>query len=130
MTNRAGRILVLICSLQLALPQGWCCQLIASAAKSVAETATSEATCHSCCHRNAVPEPTEKPTEPSKGDCSCTARDTLLPDTVKQINADFFVYLPVPGNVTPITAIAADTAEFDHSLPTCPLHVIHCLWLC
>lgn len=116
------RSLALLSGLLLALPPSWCCLLPTLSA----EEDSSPPLC--CCP--APPAPACPTQAPSPALCPCGDRDLKVPDAPAPFAPDA---TGLPG------------AVFDHAAPSaagildvstcaaaasCPLHLLHCVWLC
>lgn len=129
------RSLVLVCSLTLALPPGWCCML---AAQVTPTTTTRPGSC--CCTCPAPGEkgqpksdPAKSPTAPLPKHCPCTDRQTVLTAGVSAEQVDggviLFAILPV-FDIRPVLAGIVGRVDSDAHPPPLRLHVLHCQWLC
>lgn len=131
------RPLVLVCSLLLAMPQGWCCILASYMPKATGTAATGSKGFTGCCpcqpHQpgpSDTPAPAEKPSAPTNTICPCADRHATLPDapSVEQVDAGFVLFLPPLSLVAP--GIGHRAAVAGRDVPRRPLHVLHCVWLC
>lgn len=136
---RAVRPLVLVCSLLLAMPQGWCCILASYMPKATGTAASGTKSLAGCCpcqplqsDPSDTPTPAEKPSAPTNTICPCADRHATLPDapSVEQVDAGFVLFLPPLSLVAPGIEHRAAVAGADLPPPTPPLHVLHCVWLC
>jgi hypothetical protein len=129
MKNRLVRLLVLACSMVLALPPSWCC-LLADKVNSVGADAAKICPC--CAHRA---KSTKKiPLPPPTRRCPCSDRNAIRleisgPKTILQTD------LCSPGEGTVIdltrTRLALGQIGFHQIFPaTSPIHVLNCQWLC
>lgn len=141
MSSRVLRVLVLACSLTLALPQGWCCLFAVQPARQAKQAGPCprHGTPRCCCPCSApLPSksnPDPSPSEPTPAPirhCPCTDRNTTPPKSaVEKIDADLGLvsFLPADGPQDQ----QAGVVEFADQ-PGCPpphaLHVLHCQWLC
>lgn len=117
MMNRGCRILVLVCSLPLALPQGWCCML-------ARPTPTASKCCCPCGPASADPTPLRH--------CPCAERNATLPgQAVEKLTMDVEA-APVAPVVLAVanSPAAVDQAPVPHPGPRRSLHVLHCRWHC
>jgi len=133
MRMRFVRSLVLVFSLTLALPPGWCC-LFASLPSCPVRSG-------SCCCTCPVPEqkakpepkPVKSPTAPLPKHCPCTDRQTILNAGPNAEQADlavrFLTILPV-FDLWPHLAQVILRVDSDAHPPRLRLHVLHCQWLC
>lgn len=137
MLPRCVRSLMLVCSLTLALPPGWCCLL---ASQTTGTTAPRPGTCCCTCPASGAKEqppprsePVKSPTAPLPKHCPCTDRQTVLTAGVSAEQADGGV---IPFAILPVLDIRPDLAgvvgrvDSDAHPPPLRLHVLHCQWLC
>jgi len=141
MGNRVNRVLVLACSLLLALPPGWCCMFACQPTKAPTktfpgDTATSPVNTEECCrccrpNRDSNPIPTDKPSAPSKNLCPCSDRHAILPYSsfVEQVHIGFVAILSPLACLPPATLIEG-LVRSTHYPPTHQRHVLKCVWLC
>src|SRR5262245_14200997 len=145
--SRRLTILVLVCSLPLILPRGWCCLFagpVRAALKKLAAPRPGRcpctgASCCSCaggcccsCAVESAPARHGKPDTPRPvKHCPCSDRDTTLPSGPEKCDADLLPPDPVIGPSLPVEPppiFARATLPFPSPPP--PLHVLKCLWLC
>ena len=108
-------LLAILCSLTLALPQGWCCTFVPE----------KQAKCCACC-RDEAPAEAPKPV----AQCPCAERATTLtpatdsaPDyALSVVPVLLETALPTPG------IMVAVVPPLRPPIPR--LHVVHCVWLC
>lgn len=140
MKKGVARFLVFACSLLLALPQGWCCLFALQTAKAATATEDTATTherntkaCCPCCSQNPDPEhgSKDKPSGPSKRVCCCPDRDATLSSSssIEKADAGFAVLLPPLVSVAPAFALLEEVVS-NFLLPTLPLHLLKCVWLC
>ena len=146
------RSLVLVCSLTMALPQGWCCMFAAPKAKA-ATTNPGKATepvhqgeCCPCCQNTTnesqdsaerpapseKPAPTDQPPVPQKIDCCCADRNATLSSTVsvEPVEMGYFAILSPPQISLPsVTLVEGVIVSVVHP-PTQQLNLFNCVWLC
>jgi hypothetical protein len=132
--SRLVRCLVLLHSLTLALPAGWCCMALSPAAKETPAPPVKPSGCCGC--RDEAPSqpvvPAEKaplPREPGK--CLCTDRQTITSSGPEDFNPD----MALVGTVPPDDREPAHPGPADASRLSCPglsrpLHILDCVWLC
>jgi hypothetical protein len=125
------RLAALACGLLLALPPGWCCLWLPQPARASAPPPVAPQC--PCCHPVTPAElPTEAPA-PS-GRCPCADREATTPEAVKApaLQAgDCLAAVPAAG--ADLEASAAPhglPSPAGYALPSAPLHVLHCVWLC
>ncbi len=125
--TRLVRGLVLVCSLPLALPAGWCCMVSGPAAH--AGTVPAAAGCPRC----QPSAPAERPSVPAKKNaCPCYDRQTTLPaaSPVDMPDAGLVALLP-PVVVAPTDlARSVQTSARTHDPPARARHVLYSVWLC
>jgi hypothetical protein len=125
-------ILALSAALLLALPPGWCC-----AAPQRAEVGTRSVAEHGCCHggpthpdHGTAPDREEAPAAPTSPCCCVTeattpaSQETPAPDP-----ASAPLVLPVPA-VDLAPAVPGFTRGTRFHVPSPPLRLLHCVWLC
>jgi len=131
----AVRFLVLVCSVLLALPPGWCCYF--PGCKPSAENAS---TCpdqvRTCCKHRAHPTPSNQEPEPKQPfNCPC---DERLSTPVEHSQA-WALDLSLPTFVAPVATIpeqlitnryAGFLGETSSLAAEPPHHLLNCLWLC
>lgn len=134
MTALLTRSLVLASSLVLALPQGWCCYVSLMAccvAPSVEKVASAPA--KSCCCHAEDSEPATPavpgPAQPLKS--CCCEHVPVVPPVKMFADLDLTVSdLPVP-EPSQLAALTTALAAVERIvLPSRPVHVLQCLWLC
>lgn len=139
------RAAVMVCSLLLALPQGWCCILATFVPKATptstvyVSNGTSD-TADGCCPcRLPKPQPTGGPTEkpnspaaPKNTVCPCIDRHATVPETtaVEQADAGFVLYFRLHPVLAPGVAQRAAVAETGLPPPSPRTHVWNCVWRC
>ena len=132
MRSRRLASLVLVCSLPLLLPRGWCCIFAGPVQVALAEPPPVRPGCCCCC--TGEPPSTEPllpdPPRPVKH-CPCYDRDTTLPSGPEKEAPDLLPSGAVIGPA-PLEGPPAALVETVPSLPFLPppLHVLNCLWLC
>src|SRR6266849_10322876 len=123
------RYVVLCNALLLALPPGWCCVTPARTVESKAKTPPPCTCCH-CSEANDLQQTSlpAKPTIPSKPCCKSS-------NFAVAASPEKSVKMPATGLVT--FAIGLNAASTGHlvivpslPIPSPPLHVLKCLWLC
>jgi len=133
MQSVARHLLTYVCSLQLALPAGWCC-IAALPIPTRAEPTASPAKACCCCSvkpaspSSAHPE-TPKPRQPKSPVKPCCIEKAALPATLQQ--DQLTAELPA----LPVDAIVISSQEAAKTpSPWLPahrsLHLQHCVWLC
>ncbi|HEV3146634.1 MAG TPA: hypothetical protein VGZ47_22290 [Gemmataceae bacterium] len=133
------RSLVLLCSLLLALPQGWCCLVGAAPCcnqQQPAEKQELPAKHKSCCccqelteHECSKPVPAPKPGKPLKA-CCCEKALTALPNVERQLPDLVALPLAVSVDVPLFHAVNRIESARRFAVSPFPLHVFHCVWLC
>jgi hypothetical protein len=131
MRSRRLTSLILVCSLPLVLPRGWCC--IFAGPVKVARTTAAPPRLGCCCCSGwpLASEPRQPdPPRPVKH-CPCSDRDTTLPYGPEKGDPDLLPSGSVIGPALSVGAVAAlvETVPALPFLPP-PLHVLNCLWLC
>jgi len=124
------RSLVLVCSLFLALPQGWCC-MAASAGSATSASPTKQAVCSHCAVAAKKDSSEKQPVVPAKS-CPCAERVTLLAAPAVHA-ADVSIFLVAILPVTQLPRAPEPVYEQVASTtypPPCRLHVFECVWLC
>lgn len=129
--------LVLVCGLTVALPPGWCCQVVTLPCRTTdctPGTATSaEPSCPSCCGAKHKPTSSDRCPVPQKlpiRSCCCepqpTQRSNSEPTLLDGIGLGTPVLLDKPdgGEVALLPAGTANDGAF------LSLHILHCIWLC
>lgn len=137
------RILFTVLSLALVPPQGWCCLPLGCHSEPLPATSDAAAPSvpsHCCCCQEV--EGDGEPTAPhdapfQSGDshgCHCQASVPLYPaDASVQVNphADAFIAsIPAVSCTIPEVVVQSGVAYRDSRGPACPLHILHCVWLC
>lgn len=135
MMSMCVRSLVLVCSLTLALPPGWCCMF---APQTITTTAVRPDSCCCTCPASTAKgqpksEPAKSPSAPLPKHCPCTDRQTILSASATAEQADVAVailaILPV-FDIWPLEAGIVRRVDSDAHPPPVRLHVLHCQWLC
>src|SRR5688572_16490658 len=99
MRSRRLIALVLVCSLPLILPRGWCCIFSCFVKSALTKSAPLCPSCCSCASETSPDEPGEpEPPRPVKR-CPCNGRDTTLPSGPERCDPD----LAPPGPVIVLT---------------------------
>jgi hypothetical protein len=142
MENWVNRVLVLACSLFLALPPGWCCMVAGQTTKAPTTTSTSDTAkapvntekCCRCCRPNSDsnPSPTDKPSAPSKSFCPFSDRHAILPypSIVEKVHTAGFVAILSPLACLPPATPIEGLVRSTHYSPPHQRHVLKCVWLC
>jgi hypothetical protein len=128
MHARSVRFLVLLSSLVLVPPPGWCC-LVARPAPESRQTKTC-CGCPHCQRSEAQTSRSEQPpAESSK--CPCFDRHTTLSDASRPLATDATVVttLVVPAALPPGAGLVCPDRAVA-PLASSSLHLIHCVWLC
>lgn len=131
MDTKVLRSLVLLFSLNLALPMGWCCAW----AVSLTRPGEQKKAVPSCCSRH---QPQEQAPRDSAPQSPCPARPCCCVDRVAppsfswQPSVDLVLFLPASGEPATAGCIqldreADDTASIVWSVP---VHIAKCVWLC
>lgn len=123
----AQRVLVVLCSLLLVAPQGWCC--FAPPAAPAADEAAQEAPAHTCCSQKMAPAKApckeENPRQPFK---CCCADEAQVPAGPEKLAFDL---APAPAALIGAEPEAPTCPEFAAPAPLCrPLQLLKCVWLC
>ena len=134
MQKLASRLLVLACSLLLALPQGWCCYAFARAAVQGERVQSVKA--RPCCaeQKSRSSAPGEAPAPAKPGKCPCADRNSTAPEKPLTISLDSS--LPVVLALADTAPDLHDGSRFDfgrevlHPSGAPSLRLLHCLWLC
>lgn len=135
MRSRVLRHVVLVCSLLLALPQGWCCLHAFQLPKTTITAPVKPAGCCICCKHETQPQPTqtEKPSDLPPSCCCCTDQPMVAPSSaaVQKVSLDlaFLEILPVPPLMPHLVQLIGEAASVVHP-PTHQLHIFKCVWLC
>jgi hypothetical protein len=127
MTIRWTRGLLLICSLILVFPPGWCCVIACAKAQPSAAPPIKAACC--CAEKTKPSESPSLPTPPLKNCCCITALtkppaggETPQPDAIASL---------APSRLESGPSRIADTLYDTPSLPSSrTLHLLVCVWLC
>src|SRR3954452_7725038 len=122
MVKASRYLLMLTASLVLVLPAGWCCLL---QGKAHGPTPAG----HTCC---CCDSPSEEESEPTPEPTSCCCGDNNLPLPEQAVSVD------VPAGVSLLPAADLASSAQTHAaihflpapIPSRPLHVLRCLWLC
>jgi hypothetical protein len=128
------RLASLACGLVLTLPPGWCCWWLPGPARAAAAPAEApaEPCCPCCCHPAQPTEPaTPAPAPPRR--CPCADRAATTPQAVKPpaLQAGDGPAAVVPAaDLAPSAAPNVLFGAASPSLPSAPLNVLHCVWLC
>lgn len=126
MRTACHHLLVIVCSLLLAAPFGWCCFVPAFA--QAEETAPVR--CPHCPQhdepRPAAPDESPSPAEPMN--CPCLEKQATARDGSEKFQ---------PNLVTLAVPVALDVPAVAREVPTSSafsssqsLHLLHCVWLC
>lgn len=122
------RLLVLSCSLLLALPPGWCCIFAFSTTRN--ENAKTAPCCRSCCHQANPTTPTPKPVPPKPTRCPCDDRQTTAPESAKTIHGDLFALAVLPVLDLAPTALTVAVPLVASFFVSSSPQLLHCIWLC
>lgn len=127
------RLASLACGLLLALPPGWCCLWLPGPARaSAAPTEVPAGPCCPCCNHPAQPAEPAAPAPPQR--CPCADREATTPEAVKPpaLQAGDSLATPVPAadDLAPSAAPGGLVPASSLALPSAPLNVLHCVWLC
>jgi hypothetical protein len=121
--------LVLVSSLFLVLPSGWCCWI------DLAFAAPGEHAKRSCCAHKLPASPADGTPEPTRRDnCPCDQRQSTLLAKAHVDAPD--LSSPVLTALIPAQChlIHGRIVDFVRDVPIVsaqpPLHLVHCLWLC
>ena len=131
MRSRRLTSLVLVCSLPLLLPRGWCCIFAGPVKAALTESPPPRLGCCCCTGQPPPAEPRQPgPPRPVKH-CPCYDRDTTLPSGPEKVAPNLLPSGAVIGPALPEEAPAALVGPVPALLllPP-PLHVLNCLWLC
>jgi hypothetical protein len=131
MKRRWLAAVVLLCSLPLILPRGWCCIFAGPVKAAMTRSAPPRARCCSCAGGPASADPKKPdPPQPVKH-CPCSDRDTTLLAGSAMGDTDLLPPEPVADLTLPREALTVflktDSAYHFHAPP---LHLLKCLWLC
>jgi hypothetical protein len=125
------RSLVLVCSLPLTLPSGWCCMIslrlftpTRSAGAPMVRTC-----CGHCKHAQTPKTPSPKPLPPGK--CPCTDRNLTVQDSLRDVGVELTSLLPaaiidLSFFHAPLEKVSPNTFPFL----SISLQPLHCTWLC
>jgi hypothetical protein len=141
--DRCGtRLLILACSLLLALPQGWCCLFAVyqvnartTAPATVGTIDNASGHCPFCHHQppnqttGTETAPGVPPSLPQKFVCPCADRHTTLTAPLHVEQETGFI-LPLPRDVSHVPRQVAVAAGIAFAPSTPPLHVLNQVWLC
>jgi hypothetical protein len=127
------RSLLTVCCLVLALPPGWCSIVSAPVArdKEVPPKKAHSGCCDLChCKDREKPSPEPKqPAPPSR--CCCYELDWLKPNPPVTAQADLsLVAFVTPLDNIPTVAPVGYDLDLSIPVPSPPLHVLKCVWLC
>jgi hypothetical protein len=147
MSRRRLAALVLLCSLPLVLPRGWCCIFAGPLKAALTKVAPSRpgccpctgercrscagGTCCSCATQTPPADPGQPDTPRPVKHCPCADRDTTLSSGPEQGSPDLLPPEPLAELTLPVVALArflGAVPAFPFHPP--PLHVLKCLWLC
>jgi hypothetical protein len=134
MISRPIHILIVACSLLLALPPGWCCLLEGPIFGQGGKKKLN--TCGACCcdhpakHSDATPGPV--PASPRPARCPCDDRNSTSPDPV---SAKVDCGIALPALRTPLSPLSPCLIEnvllgTDRVCLDGSLHLLNCTWLC
>jgi hypothetical protein len=124
----AARLLMLSCSLLLALPPGWCCIFALGTIRN--DAAKPAPCCRSCCHQSKPTMPTPQPEPHKPGRCPCDDRQTTVPDSVKALHGGLAVLVALPAlDPAPLGLTVAVSDRFSLPISASP-QLLHCVWLC
>jgi len=133
MRHVARHLLTYVCSIQLALPAGWCCIATLPIPARAGPTASPAKACCCCSVKPASPSSahpeTPKPQQPKSPVKPCCIEKAALPATLQQDQlAGELPALPVDA----VVISCHDAAEL--ASPPLPAHrslqLEHCVWLC
>lgn len=140
MRNRVVHILTFVCSMPLALPQGWCCLqawTCANACGAPAAPGSSKSSCSCCCNGCALQttdtwSPADRSPDPKKPVCRCPERDVALPPkpSIEKPDAELVVFVPLAETAILKTDVRSAFKRFDTPSPTPSIHVLICVWRC
>lgn len=139
MKSRILRTLVFVCSLTLALPQGWCCLFASQTTGKVPAgngPTCSKAGTSGCCCPCSTPLPGKSDKAPAKPvpvqDCPCTGRNVTLPtSSVEKFTVDLgFVAILPDFDLSHHEVGVGERIPCSVHAPPRSLHVLHCVWLC
>jgi hypothetical protein len=126
------RLLVIVMSVLLALPPGWCCMLRVLASPEIAQEDSSE--CCECdhCTNHHAPQRKHHKMPLSQGECPCTQRlSTPLPGSpltfADCVAPDYLMAWIVEEPVLTRSVDQVDPLSFDSAHA---LHLRCCVWRC
>lgn len=130
---RLMRVVAVVCGVFIALPSGWCCMVgAATVAASVRCPAPPKACCKCGCPTDPAPGKSDhKPAQNDPSRCCCADKATVKQDDgayvhdVTFVGSPFFS-LPVSDN----GGGGSPCGRFAVPVPSPPLHVLKCVWLC
>jgi hypothetical protein len=134
MKSRRLTSLVLVCSLPLLLPRGWCCIFAGPVKAALTKSPAPRLGCCGCTCCTGEP-PASEPRQPHLPrpvkHCPCADRDTTLPSGPEKGDPNLLPSGSVIGPPLPEEALAILVGPVP-ALPFLPppLHVLNCLWLC
>jgi hypothetical protein len=128
---------VLLCSLSLVLPGGWCCMLKPFfVQRGVKRPVVLVVSCCCCCERPAENQPADdqdapKPAPLPAGKCPCSGRYCTSPNGPTTIDADFSFAAPMipPADQAALPGTPR-IVSLDLPPPDPLLHLQLCVWLC
>jgi hypothetical protein len=127
------RTLLTACCIVLALPAGWCCYVSPRRLDEGKELpTTTHAGCRDLCGCQDREQPPPPPSEPSfPWECCCYELNGLLPPAPERADCDLSlpVLLPVAATGT-CWEMSRPALDLSLPVPSPPLHVLHCVWLC
>src|SRR5262245_43108747 len=128
MDSMRVRCLILLCSLVLVLPPGWCCMA------SHPDTQRAEAKrCCGCshCQRTDVPTPVPKPPPVEPFNCPCFDRNSTPPSSPKPLAADAIAVGPRWEFEFEVACVGSPRLDqISPILANSPRHLVYCTWLC
>ena len=127
------RSLSATCCLVLLLPPGWCSIVCAPVVESKGEgpKKTHGGCCDLCpCQdREKPPAEPNKPAPPSR--CCCYELDWLKPKPPPRPVVDLSLFAFVtPADRAPTSATVRHELDLSIPVPSPPVHVLKCVWLC
>jgi hypothetical protein len=132
------RCLVLIYSLVLALPAGWCCMLPLPSAPAALRASAPIKPCGCCCGCT-MDEPASPPSSPSRktpvpsdpAKCCCADRHTIISSGPEQLGPDLMLVgsIPLDEVLSAFVGLLNDS-PLSGPFPCRPLHILDCVWLC
>lgn len=122
------RLAVLVCSLQFALPVGWCCFVgVGSCCPTVVAAPAPDADACPCCPK---PERPATPSQPAPHTAVCCDRPDAIPVDVSDGPFDLGHFWTPLDEVDARPALAPmPTHSLRHGADP-PVHVLLCRWLC